>query len=248
MVRPKRIPKACDSSRRSKRVRRPPEKLLDYKVPETINFKCVRVGANYIPKPTPPAARRRRPGTPVLRTPAKRPPVQTARLRRSVFGCKYPVKNILTHTVTKSGTTKFRIAWAKPYEGRMTLEPIECLRESPLLIKKYQMREEVKFRRRLRSSGVDDSSVPFQFPKIKTCISNKMKHPAESYIPHGSEKVLRILEEIVVPNNGVHLWDVQFRGFDCSHLVNKQRIVYYFPLNACLFVNECITYELRGCE
>jgi hypothetical protein len=137
--------------------------------------------------------------------------------------------------------TKFKILWAPPDEG-IGWEPIENIRESPLLIKKYQMREEMKFRKRLRQNNVNDASVPFQFPKVKNTLSNKWKHAAESYVPLGTEKVSRIFEEINV-DRGIKLWLVQFDGFPDSHFVNRERIVYYFPLNACLFVNECAMYD-----
>jgi hypothetical protein len=58
----------------------------------------------------------------------------------------------------------------------------------------------------------------------------------------GYEIVSKILEEVDV-GRGVKLWLVQFRGFQDAHLVNKQRIVYYFPVNACLYVHECALFQ-----
>jgi hypothetical protein len=170
--------------------------------------------------------------------------LSASRQRLGNSGCKYPVKKIITHTLTTKGVTKFRVHWAPPDEG-VTMEPIECLRDTPLLIKKYVLREAVKFRQRLRQQSLDENSVPFQFPKMKPYLANKLRHPAESYIPVGTEKIYRILEEIEVAR-GVKLWNVKFYGMDESHFINKERIVYYFPLNACLFVNECFKFDMRN--
>jgi len=211
--------------RRLKRQRRLPLKLRDDNASHErtgVCFKAVRVGQSFRAKVTPRKGRTR---------------FDSDKIRsRGTSSCKYPVLRIQKHNVTKEGVTKFQLLWAPP-DDEVTMEPIENIHESPLMVKKYILREEMKFRRRLRSSGVT-SGTPFQFPRMKTSISNKLNHPAESYIPIGCEKVEKILEEIDV-GRGIKLWLVKFISFEDAHFVNRQRIIYYFPLHACLYVHEC---------
>lgn len=221
--------------RRAKRVRRLPLKYRDVGAERSpsnkdkVTFKCVRVGHSFRAKATP----RRRSGK------AHRVHCSPA----ISLACRYPVLKILRHAVSKAGVTKFLLQWAPP-DDEQTLEPIENIHESPLMVKKYVLGEEMKFRRRLKVNGVKPDTN-FQFPKLNSTISNKLNHPAESYIPGGFEKVSKILEEID-GGRGVKLWLVQFQGFEETHFVNKQRIVYYFPLNACLYVHDCWLYEKRN--
>jgi hypothetical protein len=150
--------------------------------------------------------------------------------------------------VTSDGITKFKLKWCPTPvaedETEETYEPIETIQHLPLLMKKYQMREELKFRRRLKKGVKANISVRFQFPKIKTCLALKLKHPAESYIPQGCEKIEKILEEIET-DTGVVLWLVKFEGMEIAHFVNKQRILYYFPLFSCLYINECSKFKFN---
>jgi len=217
--------------RRLKRQRRLPLKLREDTAsnershvsrPSPYRFKAVRVGRSFRAQVTP--------------RKAKNAFNAAKKLSRSSSSCKYPVLRILKHSVTNDAETKFTLLWAPPDEEE-TMEPIENIHESPLMVKKYILREEIKFRRRLRSSGVN-SGTPFQFPRMKTSISNKLNHPAESYIPIGCEKIEKILEEIDV-GRGIKLWLVKFIGMEDAHFVNRQRIIYYFPLHACLYVHEC---------
>lgn len=156
-------------------------------------------------------------------------------------GHKYPVDRVLKHSVTKFGFTKFRVKWLPPHEGS-SWEPIENLQEVPLLIQKYVKVKELQFRARLRKQLLEASVVPFQFPKIPKSFEGKLRVPGESYIPHGAEVLEKVWEEIDV-EKGRKLWLVQFRGFENLHHVNKERIVYYFPLLSCLFVNECSLFD-----
>lgn len=155
--------------------------------------------------------------------------------------CKYPVKRIMRHGINADGVTMFKLQWCPPDEGT-SFEPIKNIEHLPLLILKYQKSEELKFRRIIKSRGLQSGSVSFQFPKIHSSFEVKLGHPAESYIPQGSEIISKILEEIEV-DNGMKLWLVQFRGHSDAHFVNMQRIVYYFPLRAALYLNECSIFN-----
>lgn len=157
--------------------------------------------------------------------------------------CKYPVKCIMRHGINEDGVTMFKLKWSPPDEGT-SFEPIESIEHLPLLILKYQKSEELKFWRKCKNAPVGTvcPSRPFQFPKIHDSFETKLHHPAESYVPDGSETIHKILEEIDVEND-VKLWLVQFRGHADAHFVNMQRIVYYFPLRAALFLNECTTFS-----
>lgn len=156
---------------------------------------------------------------------------------------KYPVKRIMRHGINEDGVAMFKLQWCPPDEGT-SFEPIQNIEHLPLLILKYQKSEELKFWRRLKNKRVGNgfATRPFQFPKIHESFEIKLKHPAESYIPDGSESLGKIWEEIDV-ENGVKLWLVQFRGHADAHFVNMQRIVYYFPLRAALFLNECSIFN-----
>jgi len=220
--------------RRPKRLRRLPLKLRDETNAKSLSppkkFKCVRVGNSF---------------RGLVRSPRRHRGPTKCKKVVVVSQCKYPVERILTHTVEDDGVTRFRMKWCPPDDDE-SMEPIETIHHLPILVQKYLLREKAKFLQRFRKSKlVSKEVVPFQFPKLKKNIEAKLKHPAESYIPIGSETVSKILEEVEV-GRGVTLWLVQFLGFDTPHLVNKQRIVYYFPLKACLYVHECVIFREKN--
>lgn len=216
---------------RPKRTTRAPAKFKEYSVPLLRNS---RVAVRSCSRLKPPSRLKRNAKT-VLS-----PAVGSRKNVARVVGVRYPVERIITHKVTKWGVTKFKLKWSPPDEG-LTYEAIENIAHLPLMIKKYQMREEMKLRNRMRNGGSCQNVVKFQFPKISQSLELKLRHPAESYAPLGTEKVLKILEEIKV-DKGIVLWLVQFEGLEVPHFVNKQRIIYYFPLISALYVHECAMF------
>jgi len=221
--------------RRPKRLRRVPAKFLDERAgrsPETKPklFKCVRIGNSYRAATTTPKRKR-------LRLSVHK----RAGRRSNLSDVKYPVHSILGHEVSEDGVTRFRLKWSPPHEEE-TMEPMESFHHLPRLIQKYKLREEAKFYRRIRTSRtINVGEAKFQFPKIKSKVESKLKHKAESYIPDGSERLKKIFEEVEA-GNGITLWLVQFEGFSDAHFINKHRISYYFPVEACLYINECAKF------
>ena len=221
--------------RRPKRVRRLPAKLREGPCTQVgkKTFKCVHWGNSYRAMVTTPKRNC---------TPTKNRKARVSSI--TVSKCKYPVDTIVSHNVSKDGVTKFLLKWSPP-ASEETLEPIEHICHLPILIKKYQLKEQLKFNKRCRARGLKMEDMPsFQFPKLKRDRDAKLKHPAESYTPIGSETLSKILEEIEL-KSGQKLWLVKFRGIDEAHFVNKQRIVYYFPIQAACYVSECLAFKDR---
>jgi hypothetical protein len=152
------------------------------------------------------------------------------RLSETLFG----VNKVIRHKVNCLGKAQFLVEWSDG--SKPSWEPLECLTDSPYLVKAYEDKARHEF------SGRNDAlhHTKFQHRAIPKKILLKMNHPIESYQLRGNEELVKIMGEIETKGKkGIKLWSVLFKNEPYAHYVSKEKISYYFPVYACMFMNEC---------
>lgn len=150
---------------------------------------------------------------------------------------EYEVQNILASRINSENLlAEFRVRWTGYTIGESTWEPLDSLYKLPILIKDFVDKEKKSLARRIKDHApkeITDGMSPFK--PIPEAEANKFLGPG-IFLPVGDEELVQIQGE-TMSTEGHFLWTVVFKEDMQPCLVRKQVVCYYWPFEACMYMN-----------
>lgn len=161
--------------------------------------------------------------------------------RGNVSPDEWIVGRIIKHRFNaKKLTAEFYVAWKDFPPSENTWEPVEHVYHCMEHLLAFETKKVAKLKS--DSKGRLSETAISQLPLFKVLSSdtlNKLKDP-EEYIPNGNETITNIVSEF--PSEaGVPLWNVVFEGDILPRAVRKAVMVYYWPVDSCLFLTKWVS-------
>lgn len=152
----------------------------------------------------------------------------------------FKVENINKHRINcDTLVCEFNVKWSGWDKKDNTWEPLENVKNVPLMLRNMQLRSRAKILK--TAGGLSDEaakSIP-NFSKIPSDILNKMKAASDplEFVPEGTEEFRRVICQVWKPELNLMMWKVQFAGFSSSVWVRKDVVTYYWPEDAALYAS-----------
>ena len=156
----------------------------------------------------------------------------------------FTVKSIFRHKII-DGQCKFLIRWENYVKA--TWEDVSKLTQCPLLLQEFQLRERARYRKRHAVNGGQGEGFLNRWCEpLPTADSRRFRHRAATHELVGNEELVKIHRQEKHANRTgkeTVLWWVRLAGFDTEQLIHREAVIFYFPVESCLFMQKIEAFE-----